>query len=156
MREQYESKSDLRKEQLVAAEFEARRGVKLRKMPISYRTDFLVIKGGKAVGVLEVKARGIASTDYPTIIVSLGKMMNGIRFHQLGLPYVIAFAMHDGIYYYAYDEDHSLGMMNIEYGGRTLNTRDQDDIEPVCHIKVEWLKMISPINVHEIIARESK
>lgn len=118
----------------------------------AYDTDSKV-----AVALIEVKCRSHAFTKYPTLLISAGKWRDGVAFSQAcGVPFVILIAFADGDYYYVYrpaDVAHGIvsqreAKLNndkiwCEWGGRTVNTRDSGDIEPVMHIPMKLFRKVA-------------
>lgn len=139
-RAMYETQDDLDKEDLFREELQNTFKCSLDKMPISYGLDFLMTKGDKAVGVMEVKHRDIDHAYYDTIMLSLLKWNKGIAFsHQNNLTFSFAVRFKDGDYRYVYNGD---DLFHIEFGGRTKQTRDSADIEPVVLIPVSKFQKI--------------
>ena len=137
-RPRYETEFDISNEQKVSEVMASEWNCQLHKLPISYRLDFLLTRGGMAKAVVEVKARNNAHNKYSTLLLSLSKWNHGIEFKtHNNLEFILVAKFTDGIYYYVYsDEDE----FEIKWGGRTVNKRDSADIEPVVHIPIE--KMI--------------
>jgi hypothetical protein len=133
MRPIYESNANLRDERLIAdyIESKSQQGLKLYKMHMKQRIDFMGIAGNLAHSVYEVKRRHNNHDQYPTLILSLEKFSKGIEFftnYNLGFYFVVAFD--DGVYYYQYRAQDRFA---IDLGGRT-DRNDKQDIEPVIHI----------------------
>jgi len=140
VREQYETQADLSNEQEVADVLSDAWKIDLHKLPISYRLDFFVTKEGKGKAVVEVKSRNNTHDKYPTLMLSLSKWNHGIDFALCNkLAFVIAAKYTDGVFYYKYSDKDEF---SIEWGGRTVHTRDSADIEPVVHIPINKLKRV--------------
>ena len=77
----HESKENLSNEQEVKQAIEDMFHVKLNKLPISYRMDFMAFRDDKPTSVIEVKCRkAAASTTYPCFMLALGKWNSGIDY----------------------------------------------------------------------------
>ena len=140
MRKQYESKFDLSNEQDVSNAISKAWGASLHKLPISYRLDFLLTKDNAAKAVVEVKSRRNAHNKYPTLMLSLSKWNHGVEYTIINkLKFLLIAKFTDGIFYYNYSNKDDF---DIKWGGRTVQTRDSADIEPIIHIPVNKLKRL--------------
>lgn len=135
-REMYESRRDLDAEEAVAAALARAWKAELPKLPISYGLDRAVYKNSKLQGWVEIKNRPTMRWgQYPDIMVSVLKAR---------AAFDLSGASEKPCYFVVADSageirtvpfaifDHSW----IRHGGRTANTRDSADIEPVFHIPV--------------------
>ena len=134
----YETEADLEVEQGVASQLEAEFGLECCKLPISYRIDWAVFKGGNLIGFMELKARNVKKNQYPTLILSLSKLMAGCELASKT----------NTIFWLGVKWTDSLSVcritspfQNIEMGGRT-DRNDSADIEPVVHLPIEDFKEI--------------
>lgn len=141
----YESDSDLDNEIIVRHWVEQATGTTLSKLPISYGLDYAVCGNDRnCLGWMEVKTRDFEWGAYPTIMLSLLKWMKGLEFVQkTGLPFI--FTIMDSLqnmYSITTTTDKQYKPF-IEWGGRTVQTRDSADVEPVVHIPIEWFKHLN-------------
>tara|TARA_R110000751_G_scaffold231149_3_gene332553 strand:+ start:1141 stop:1569 length:429 start_codon:yes stop_codon:yes gene_type:complete len=132
----YETAADLEVENGIARHLKAEYGLDCRKLPVSYRIDWAVFKGKKLVGFMELKARKVTKTKYPTLILSLSKLMAGCELASktstifwLGVKWLDTFGVCRI----------TPPFRNVEMGGRT-DRNDAADIEPVVHVPVERFK----------------
>ena len=138
--QQWESPADLENEQGVASCIEQAFQCQLHKLPKSYRLDFMATREGDGVAWIEVKCRKHASTKYPTVMLSLSKVLAGLELESatdLKAYFVVRFT--DCTKYAPFTEAHS-----CKWGGRTKNTRDSRDIEPVLHFTTPRMETLKP------------
>ena len=86
MRPKYESEGDLQNERIVE---DALRnlGIETRKLPVQYRLDWLLMQGGRSIGFAEVKARKCDLNSYPSVMISLSKVIHANMLTETtGLP----------------------------------------------------------------------
>ena len=114
------------------ADIESHFGVRLKKLPISYHIDALMEKDARGCGWIEVKRRNCTFDQYPDIMLSVLKLNAGLSLvNATGLPFFFAVKFNDASGLYQWSPSHILDIRN---GGRTVQTRDSADIEPVVHI----------------------
>ena len=98
--------------------------------------DYIITKkhSPKVVGYMELKNRKIASNKYETLMLDHSKMMS-IRKTAFftKLPVFVGVRYTDRDLWYKYSD---LDPINIYYGGRTTQQRNEYDIKQVEHIKV--------------------
>jgi len=136
MRPRYERPRDLTNEQRVAARMKER-GIDLRKLPISYRLDFAMFRDGKLRGFAEVKTRNNRHDTYPTLMISLGKVMAARQLAEVSETRSVLLVQYlDGIYWCNFASPFEVAM-----GGR-WDRGDDDDVEPVAHYPIEAFKMV--------------
>lgn len=134
MRDWYETDNDLAKESRCMETFTMAYGAVAHKLPVSYHLDYMVEREGKATAWAEVKCRNNPSTRYPDLMLSILKWNVGVGLSiHTGLPFILVAGFDDGVFWYRYKPDHTIP---IRWGGRTKNTRDRADIEPVAHIPI--------------------
>jgi len=152
MRPWYETSSDLEAENAVAGEILGLTSkykdwlndlgagfmadIAMRKLPVmTYKLDWCATRGKNIMAWAELKRRKITFNQYPDIMISVHKMAAGreLAIHT-GINFVIFIAFLDGLGFHVVDLDKTYPM---EYGGRTVATRDSADIEPVCYIGVD-------------------
>ena len=143
-RKLYESRQDLDRESACINHCVSKWGTEFRKLPTSYRLDFMVTSAGQAAGWEEVKCRTHKSNQYDTVLLSLSKWHAGIDLHEKsGLPFIFVVSFKDAVFRYLYSVEDCI---HIRWGGRTKATRDSADIEPVVHIPIGLFKNLGVIN----------
>ena len=134
MRTTYETESDLASESSVASWIAVTLSAEVAKVPVSYGVDAMLSRDGQLIAWLEIKCRhGMRWGQYPDVMISVLKLRAAA-----GLK---ASTGADTIFVVA-DETGEIRATNlcktqtswIRFGGRTAQTRDSADIEPVCHI----------------------
>jgi hypothetical protein len=136
----YESDGDRRNEDLIRRAIEEIVGVFLHKLPTSYGLDYVATgdaAGASLVGWYETKCRsGMTWGQYPDVMVSVLKLRAaaGLRV-STDRPASFAVADNTGEIRVASLCDARPEW--IRYGGRTSQTRDSADVEPVCHIPLD-------------------
>lgn len=124
----YETQADLDNEakvrKFLSSEWECR-FIKLN--PIKWKVDYLVQKGNK-YSWAEVKCRNINYGDYPFMIsykkIEAAKLLHDTSKKKFNLIY----KCNDLLCFHTWDFNKEY---TFEYGGRTVSTRDPQDIEPV-------------------------
>lgn len=93
------------------------------------------------VGWVEYKQRNCMPDTYPDIMLSLHKVL---KLRELGQqtakPIYFSVGFNDGSVYYVNVK--YIPVTNPRLGGRTQNTRDHGDIEPVIHIPMNLFKKV--------------
>jgi len=136
VRPRYERPRDLVNERKVAERM-AQRGIELRKLPISYRLDFAMFRDGKLRGFAEVKTRNNRHDSYPTLMISLGKVMAARQLAEVSDTRSVLLVQYlDGLYWCNFASPFEVAM-----GGR-WDRGDDDDVEPVAHFPIEAFKMV--------------
>jgi len=117
-RNQYETQIDLKNEQNAIKRLEEHSGRKSFKLPISYRIDFAMRNEDDDItSWVEVKTRKNNYRQYPTLAISITKLMAGISFEQkTGLPFFLVVQWRDFI---GYTRISSLEGFKIKVGGRS-------------------------------------
>jgi hypothetical protein len=106
---------------------------------MKYFVDFMGVRNGKVVAVIEVKRRNNEYKRYPTLILSLAKFNHGAEFYMVnGLKFIFAVQFDDGCYFYEYQNGDKFP---VGFGGRT-DRGDVEDIEPVVHIPIERMERL--------------
>jgi len=137
----YESQSDLSTEAAVIKRFCKHFNVDYHKLPISYKYDYILTSKKTEViqAIAEVKNRKNEMRKYPTLVLSQSKFMKGVEYYEyyknIGnrSDMLIIVQWIDTLGYYKYDPTDTFVH---KIGGRTLNTRDSADIEPVILIPI--------------------
>jgi len=137
-RQMYETKEDLQRENLIIETVADKWHCKYIKLPIQYRLDFALIRNNKLKALSEIRVRNFSSDKYETIIVSAMKRLTARSLsRELLVPSFFIVKFDDLIKYIDFDESPD----SFEVGGRIGNTRrDADDVEIVCHYKIDRLK----------------
>ena len=139
MRKHYENSETLANEMKFRQKIESVWNCTLKKMHYHHIIDFMLIYNNEARSWVEVKCLNKTSNKYPHTILSLSKFMKGVEYYNVtGLPFVFATRLEDGDYYYKYDPEHPKFV--IRWGGRTKQTRDKYDIEPIINIPMVYFK----------------
>ena len=132
MRPRYERPRDLTNEQRVAARMKER-GIELHKLPMSYRLDFAMFRDSKLRGFAETKARNNRFRSYPTLMISLGKVMAARQLAEISDTRSVFL---DEIVWCDFASPFEVAM-----GGR-WDRGDDDDVEPVAHYRIETFKIV--------------
>lgn len=146
----FETDADKKRESDFSAKICELRKVKMHKLPISYKLDFMVTDlNDRAIALAEVKCRNNASTLYPSFAISLAKYEQGIRLtehlcHDLTsepIKFLIFVRFEDKDLYYKHDQMNA-SEIHVRWGGRIWDARDEDDREPMVHIPMGLFKEI--------------
>ena len=141
MRTYYENDSTLKKESDFKDSIMDTWNCSLQKMHSHHIIDFMLIYGGIAKAWVEVKCLNKTRNKYPYTILSLSKYMKGVEYYNVtGLPFIFATRLEDGDFFYKYDPEHP--KFEVIWGGRTKQTRDKYDIEPIIQIPIVYFKEI--------------
>lgn len=137
MRPVYESRGDLDNEQQFVEWMFTRHGAGAIKLPVSYGVDFLIQSTHDHDVWLEFKRRHHTRGTYPDVILSALKWEKGTslaRATNMAFVFAVQF---DDVLAAAHFDPVSPWYPDVDYGGRTRNTRDSADIEPVVRIPIE-------------------
>lgn len=137
----YESNADRGREDRVADRVGAALGCRMVKLTGQYaRMDRLAEwPTGRRHAFVEIKCRKSFHDQYPTLMLSAAKWRDGVDMAEAtgGDFYVVASYL-DGVWLYAYNPQHVADRaVWLQHGGRTRQTRDPLDVEPVMHIASE-------------------
>ena len=142
-RQRYETKKDLDNEQRIAMRLGAKWDCRLVKTPSSYCVDRGALRYGTIVSWIEIKKRNMAWGDYDTIMLSLGKALNAIQLSEItGAPFIFAVEDSSNEIRFAKIEKKDIAKWGVRHGGRTVNTRDVDDIEPIIEVPLARFRPI--------------
>lgn len=120
-RPKYETAADLTNEQHVAGVMDGL-GYGLEKLPVQYRLDFAIFKDGRCLGFAEVKTRTFEMNKYPTVMISLSKVMAAKSLSDTtGLPCYLIVKYTDVIARLDFSDPYELRM-----GGRVDRGDPQD------------------------------
>ena len=121
MRPKYETPGDLANERHVAGVMDGL-GYGLEKLPMQYRLDFAIFKDGDCLGFAEVKTRSFEMNKYPTVMISLSKVMTAkVITETTGLPCYLIVKYSDVISRLDFSDPYELRM-----GGRADRSDPQD------------------------------
>ena len=134
MRPIYETAEDVSREQSVADHLATKWGARVVKNPRFYSVDWCVLKEGKNLAAfLEVKCRTHAHGQFPTLMVSLHKIAEGLALSEIaGVPFLLGVSFAGDIWWCRVMRRH----YPVSMGGRT-DRGDTQDIEPVVEIPIE-------------------
>ena len=138
----YETRGHLQEEKAVIEFISMCWQCEHHKMPISYKLDYMLTRDKEAKAFVEVKCRKMRWGQYPTIFLSLSKVTAAQELRRTtGLTcYFAVYA--DPDVYWIHLED-LIGRSDlIPFGGRTRQTRDSADIEPVFNIPIEMFRRL--------------
>jgi hypothetical protein len=113
-----------------------------RKLPDNHFSDFVVIDGlSKVIAYVEYKKRKFMWGDYPTVILSVTKFAKLVASKEIRVRSF--FVVEDSSGEVKALDIHRADLdYRVEYGGRTSNTRDSRDIEPVVHLSSAQFRTI--------------
>lgn len=136
----YESQGDRDNEETFRQLVESSWMCRLRKLPVSYRVDYMVTVGDDTVAWIEFKAR---SQWYSTMIMSLSKFLAGQDIAQrTGCKFLIAYSVGGDVRYGEFTKaEIGEGLLQVRWGGRD-DRGDSQDAEPVVLIPLEKLKVL--------------
>lgn len=142
----YESQQDRDNEQACIKQFCDQFGFTYAKLPYYKHIDYLLYSAtnSRARAWVEIKVRRHNYGRFPTLLLSSLKWAEGLKLSQAtGIPFWILIRWENGLFGYAAKQaDVDSGQVWLEYGGRTTQTRDEGDIEPVMHIPI---KLFHPV-----------
>lgn len=139
MRPLYETSQDRILQKRFLEEIGEKMGWDISDAPRSYHVEGFAHKNGKPVAVIEVKHRSHKYGDFKTIVLAMLKVRIGMAFSNLlGVPFIFFVKWKN-------EKEEKWGGFNfdrfnvrdlrIEFeGGRTIQTRDSADVEPVYHL----------------------
>lgn len=138
MRPVYETREDLTRESAVAGVLEAAWRCRTAKLPRRYIVDFSLHRSGKINAWAEIKTRTCESSAYPNYMLSLEKLLAGMRLErETGLPFLLVVKWRDQTAFCA----PSKVAYEISFGGR-FDRGDAQDVEPVALIPISEFKKI--------------
>lgn len=137
----YESEATLQAEQAVVDLICDRYSCTAFKLPISYRVDFALVRGGFVVAWLEVKCREIPMGRHPSFMISLPKYQTlaGLS-RDTSLPAFIAVGWSDAIGLTQVPVDHE-----VKVGGNVKRNDGKGDIEAMAHIEIGKFRVIGRV-----------
>ena len=133
-RPMYETPKDLHREQEILQRVCTAWNCEAQKLPISYKLDYAICKAGDISGFVEIKHRHTNWGSFPDIMLSLSKFTAASLLYEVTRkPCLFVVGTDDGQVHWCHLH-HGDPTLELRFGGRTTNTRDQADIEPVYHI----------------------
>jgi len=145
-RPRYETQEDLDNERAVARFLEDRWTCKFIKLnPIKWKVDFLVrsLKDLDKYSWAEVKCLNMNFGDFP-FMISYKKIEAAKALHETsGHKFMLIFRCLDKLCYHAWDFSKQY---KFEYSGRTVATRDGQDVEPIFRVYPEECKIVEGFN----------
>lgn len=130
MRPIYESQFDRNNEQDVADILSKTWEAEIKKLPMSYNVDWIMLRNGEIKAFAELKVRKNYKDKYPTLLLSFNKWRHGIDMGKtVGVPFIIIVKWNEGIFW------HTAGKSSVTFGvGGRRDRGDPYDIEPVVYI----------------------
>ena len=117
-------------------------GLDFHKLPISYRLDYALTSNDVIKGFAEVKCRRFEWDTYPDVMVSVSKVQAAKSLYAAtNQGSIFLVRANERLFWTSL---HETGDSRIVFGGRTTQTRDSADVEPVVHIPCK--------NFREIVA----
>jgi len=139
MRRQYETSGDLKNENEARDEIERCWDLRVHKLPISYKLDWVICRDNSIVGWGEFKKRNISINQYPTVILSAMKVKEMILYASVVGKAMFFVRFQEGLYFAEIDSEDS---RKGTWGGRTWQRRDDQDEEPVILIPVSKFQKV--------------
>ena len=135
-RPMYEQAIDLAREHDMMQQVTAQWGVQYYKLPMSYRLDFILMSAEIPKAFAECKHRNFNWGDYPDVMISLSKVQQAESLQRVtGLNTIFVVRANNRIFHTTLN--HCVNEPNwLRFGGRTVSTRDDGDVEPVYHIPI--------------------
>ena len=138
----YETKDHLSVEQAVIEFVSLCWSCEAHKMPISYKLDYMLTRGKESKSFVEIKSRNMKWGQFPTIFLSLSKVQAAQDLSSTsGLPCFFVVHADPDVYWIDFSDLIGRGDL-ITFGGRTRNTRDSADVEPVYNIPVTMFRRL--------------
>ena len=139
----FQSADDRAAENAVAVVLEHAWQCEVRHFGAMSPVDWYILRGGRMVGIVELKVRKIESIRYPTVFLSVAKWLCLTKWADgLGVPagYVVAYT--DCVrFIYLADVDAKVNRMAGRKGRGA-----EHDIEPMLEIPVERMQFVTSAN----------
>ena len=146
MRTKYETQHDLDNEMQIAGYLEKEWGCEFIKLdPIKWKVDYLIksIKDKGKYAWCEIKRANINFGQY-VFMISYKKIEAAKALYETsGQNFMLIFRCKDALCYHVWDFDKKY---KFEYSGRTMTTRDSQDIEPVFRVDPNDCKIVEGFN----------
>lgn len=160
-RQRWESPADLENEKEAAKKIEAETGLVFIKNPDSYRADFLVFNMPLAQTMnaykkpwdeipepfawAEVKCRTNGPDAFETYMISFEKVMFTIQWAAWsGTRPLLFVAFNEGTIKWI---NLKLATKKVTWGGRTVNPKDEQDVEPVALIPMSEFRTLEELKL---------
>ena len=101
------------------------------KLPMQYKMDFAITRGGVLTGLVEVKCRKNSKHAYSTYMISMSKLVAAAGYSSIGINCVLLVKWTDGMGWVKMDGN----KWKVRIGGRK-DRNDWQDVEPVTHIPI--------------------
>jgi hypothetical protein len=130
--EPWETKEMLDAEFEVIKKYAKHKGVYASKLPMKYRLDYGVYVGDRLMELVEIKCRKKSIERYPTLCLSLDKVMLGMELSKVAkVPFVLLIQWTDAIGYTENFNDSFAALGGWE-------TKDKEtDQEPMFHVPIK-------------------
>jgi hypothetical protein len=139
-RPRYETASNIEDEQKIASALSDAWRCELKKLPTSYLLDYAAVRDNRVHSWIEVKRRRRALNQFPTVFLSLQKVMAAIRLSEVsGVRCFFVIQFDDRLAYACMTKRRP-----IEFRGRT-DRGDRQDQEAAVVIGVEEFKTIGAL-----------
>ena len=107
----YETPKAIAREKELMAAIAERYKCECVDLPPKYIMDALLIRGDKALGFIEIKTRSFASTEYPSMMVNLHKVLAASNLtNATGLKCKLLVEWTDRIGIINFDAEHDIGL----------------------------------------------
>lgn len=144
MRKMYETDADLARETAVAERLERLWGWTMKKLPISYKADYLAIgqhpfRTNQSIGRawVEVRCRNHTADTYPSVFISLQKVSYVAELMRVtDLPFYFVVAWQDRV-----GVAELRPPFDVDWAGRN-DLRDSADVEPIIHVPIADFKTL--------------
>lgn len=150
MRPIYENAQSLQNERMVMDAIETSWGVTCTKIPIKYGVECALMKGREITAWAEIKCRSCRSKDFPTYMISLDKIVNGLLIARMTARNLYLFvSWKDVTGFLLIDEIPEIGMGD-RYQLRTgQSEHDPDDREPMCYFNINQFLPLTEESCHK-------
>lgn len=143
----YESDEDLYKEKQVIKAIAEALGLDFFKLPRSYGLDYALTnpENQSVRAFVEIKARKNHSQRYPTLLLSLSKLISAQKLSSAtSRPSYLVAAFTDGLFLTKLTS----GQEPVTIAGRT-DRDDPADLEPCIHFRVPKMRKVASFNIHK-------
>ena len=140
-REIFETAHDRNNEQEVASVMEKHWLITLRKLPMSQRLDYAMMKGGAVVALCEVKCRTFKWGEFPDVMLSASKVKFASEMFQ-AFALKTLFVVSDRENVIKFTPIHEAAFP-VTFGGRTASPRDDQDSELIVNIPNDCFETIT-------------
>jgi len=133
-RKVFETQDDLDNERQIADLVAKKWSVDMKKLPMSQRLDFAMLRKGKVAALCEIKQRSFTWNDYPDVILSASKVKYAKEMYETFAVksfFVVSDRQNDIRYASIHDVNYEL-----QFGGRTSTPRDNQDSELIIGISI--------------------